>query len=339
MLELKYAYKHNLYKSYDNKFKYLFAKNSYLIILDVMTKGKWIRCCVVSRSEGKVLWYKWYIYPKLSNKLYFSVLYILSDLVINKTKAKSIIEIWFRNFKFSISEFIYSCPKLIRTRFNFFKYMRRIYEYKRNNMKHIYSLMGIGDDRFEIRQGWNHFSKNFSFTISKKLDFKFKKLYNNNMSNEEKTLLLNREFFDDFFKLSLSKLEGEPDVVEKKKDFLKHYSALLSVKAVLCALRISFEEFQVWLKDENFNKIYNWLKDNKHEFIEFVILAKSGLFGSKLKKIYDNYDGDLLLKMLKIYVMYENSIRHSGEVEGEDRKSSEILGKQDGYTDISVEEK
>jgi len=206
-------------------------------------------------------------------------------------------------------------------------------------MKNVFSLADTSSNRFEIRQGWNHFSKNFSFTISKKLDFKFKKLYNSNMSNEEKTLLLNREFFDDFFKLSLSKLDGEPDVVKKKKDFLKHYSALLSVKAVLCALKISFEEFSAWLLDENFKKIYNWLKDNKHEFIEFVILAKSGLFGSKLKKIYDNYDGDLLLKMLKIYVMYENSIRHSGEAEGENRKSGEILGKQDRYTDISVEEK
>ncbi len=337
MQELLYAY--NLSKTYDNKFQYLFVKHSYLIILDVVYGGKWIRACVVNRSEGKVIDYKWYIYPKLSNKLYFSVLYILADLIMNKTNSKSVIEFWFRNFKFSLKEFIYTAPKLIRTRYNFFRYIRRIYEYKRNNMKNVFSLADTSSNRFEIRQGWNHFSKNFSFTISKKLDFKFKKLYNSNMSNEEKTLLLNREFFDDFFKLSLSKLDGEPDVVKKKKDFLKHYSALLSVKAVLCALKISFEEFSAWLLDENFKKIYNWLKDNKHEFIEFVILAKSGLFGSKLKKIYDNYDGDLLLKMLKIYVMYENSIRHSGEAEGENRKSGEILGKQDRYTDISVEEK
>lgn len=173
---------------------------------------------------------------------------------------------------------------------------------------------------------------------NRNIDKAIEKLYN--VSMEEGLEYVSRTFINNYFREILKRLTGLPKEIRKKRSFLVTFADTLSFKVALYKSKVTYDELNNWLNsDDNFRKIFEWIKLNKKEVVEFILFSKAGFYGEKLKNKFNHINENILVKLLNIYFAYENSSRHQKFIGRESEPTGKVLGGEDPNPSIFVEEK
>lgn len=329
-----------------NKYDYIYMPKevaSYKNILALLyqnNRRNGVYVCIVVRFGFKVESFKWYFIGNISRERWLNYACALYNVLRGEYFWAKYVGVYFYNDnKINVNfirkmifgrKFLIPAGAKLFYNFNLYDYTDQCFSFIETKMP---SVIYNGERYIYLKKGIEKRAVVRNYYIDKAIE----KMYNVNMEDIEFT---SRIFINVYFKESIKKIIGTPKEIRKKKCFLMTYGDTLNFNLALYKNRISFEEFSNWLfNDVNFKKIFEWLKSNKKEVIEFILLSKAGFYGENLKNKYSNINENLLIRLLNSYLNYENTGRHQKFIGREGEATGGVLGGEDPNPSVFIEEK